>query len=329
MIETFFATLTPILTLFICIAVGFTIRKTNIVDRDAGKTVSKLVTWVFCPALNFITMASNFTIETLGTHGINFTLSICGVAVALIIAIPLSKVFVKENSPERGIYAYALAFANNGYMGDPLVLMILGEQAFAFYKLFTLPINMVIYSWGMAQLVPQSAKKGNFLKNLINAPLIAMLLGMAFGITGLGAYLPEFFRKSLDTLKVCMGPGAMLVAGFTIANYPIKEILTKRKVYLATLLRLTLIPAILIGIVFLVKTALSSILGIFINNNPLYLLFFASASAIGLNTVVFPEAYGGDPKTGAAMAMISHTLSVLTIPIMYALLNFVFGPAAF
>ena len=121
----------------------------------------------------------------------------------------------------------------------------------------------------------------------------------------------------------------MLVAGFTIANYPIKEILTKRKVYLATLLRLTLIPAILIGIVFLVKTALSSILGIFINNNPLYLLFFASASAIGLNTVVFPEAYGGDPKTGAAMAMISHTMCVVTIPLMYSLLTLVFGPAAF
>lgn len=329
MIETFLATLTPILTLFVCIAIGFTVRKTNIVGRDAGKTVSKLVTWVFCPSLNFITMASNFTVDTLSTHGINLTLSIFGVAVALIIAIPLSKVFVKENSPERGIYAYALAFANNGYMGDPLVLMILGEQAFAFYKLFTLPINTVIYSWGMAQLVPKNAQKGSFLKNLINAPLVAMLAGMAFGITGLGAYLPEFFRNSLDTLKVCMGPGAMLVAGFTIANYPIKDMLTKGKVYVATLLRLTLIPAVVIGAVFLAKTALASILGITISNNPLYLLFFASASAIGLNTVVFPEAYGGDPKTGASMAMISHTLAVLTIPIMYALLTYLFGPAVF
>ena len=43
--------------------------------------------------------------------------------------------------------------------------------------------------------------------------------------------------------------------------------------------------------------------------------------AILIAVVVFPAAYGGDPSTGASMALISHTLSVLTIPVMYALLN--------
>ena len=33
-----------------------------------------------------------------------------------------------------------------------------------------------------------------------------------------------------------------------------------------------------------------------------------------------PAAYGGDTSTGASMAMISHTLCVITIPLMYALL---------
>ena len=44
---------------------------------------------------------------------------------------------------------------------------------------------------------------------------------------------------------------------------------------------------------------------------------FAFAAPLGLNTIVFPAAYGGDTKTGASMAMISHTLSVVTLPIMY------------
>ena len=39
--------------------------------------------------------------------------------------------------------------------------------------------------------------------------------------------------------------------------------------------------------------------------------------ALGLNTIVYPAAYGGDTKTGASMAMISHVLSVITIPLMY------------
>ena len=51
----------------------------------------------------------------------------------------------------------------------------------------------------------------------------------------------------------------------------------------------------------------------------LTLALFAYATPLGMNTVVFPAAYGGETKTGASMAMISHTLSVVTIPLMYLL----------
>ena len=54
-------------------------------------------------------------------------------------------------------------------------------------------------------------------------------------------------------------------------------------------------------------------------------IFFA-AMPLGLNTVVFPEAYGGNPETGASMALISHTLCIVSIPLMYALMTLLFGP---
>ena len=44
-----------------------------------------------------------------------------------------------------------------------------------------------------------------------------------------------------------------------------------------------------------------------------------------MNTIVFPEAYGGDASIGASMTLISHVLCVITIPIMYALLVEVLG----
>mgnify|MGYP003291693748 CR=1 FL=1 len=112
MLETFFAALTPILTLFICITAGFTVRKANIVDRSAGKTLSKLVLWIFCPAQNFSAMAKNCTTQTLSTHAVNIILGCCAVVISILIAIVLSRLFVRKKSPERGIYAYALAFAN-------------------------------------------------------------------------------------------------------------------------------------------------------------------------------------------------------------------------
>lgn len=38
---------------------------------------------------------------------------------------------------------------------------------------------------------------------------------------------------------------------------------------------------------------------------------------LGLNTIVYPAAYGGETKTGASMTMISTTLSIITLPLMY------------
>ena len=325
MIATFLATLTPMLTLFLCIAVGFVAAKTKILPDTASKTMAKMETWIFCPALSFMTMVRFCTVDTIATHGTNVIMASISVACAMAIAIPLSRLFVREKGMERGIYAYALAFANSGYVGDPIVLALFGEEGLAYYKLFCLPLSIVIYTWGISVMTPHSEEKGGAWKRLLNAPTIALIVGIAVGLSGLGEYLPVFVTSSLDTLKACMGPVAMLLAGVTIAKYDFFGMLKKKKVYVASVLRLTILPAVLITVLFGVKTLANTAFGLSIGNDVLFLCFFATAAPLGLNTVVFPEAYGGNPETGASMAMISHTLCVISIPLMYALMVAIFG----
>ena len=322
----FLATLNPMLTLFLCIAVGFVLYKCKILPEGSGAVIAKLETWVFCPALSFMTMLRFCTLSTIREHAINVLLGACYIAVAVAIAIPLSCVFVRKKSPERGIYRYALAIANSGYLGDPVVMSLFGDMALSYYKLFCLPLNVVIYTWGMSLLVPHGEKKTNVIKTILNPPTVAMLLGLAAGLLGLEAYLPSFLLSSLDSLKVCMGPGAMLLAGITIARFDLLEMLKNKKVYLATALRLFVFPVLTVSLLFGLKELANALFSLGIGNNVLYLGFFASASALGLNTVVFPEAYGGDPRTGASMALISHTFCVISIPLLYTLLSSLFGP---
>jgi predicted permease len=98
-----------------------------------------------------------------------------------------------------------------------------------------------------------------------------------------------------------------------------------KKVYVATFLRLIVIPAVLVSALFGIKTLAELLFNVTIGNNVLFFCFFATAMPLGLNTVVFPEAFGGNPKTGASMTMISHTLCVISIPLMYALMVAIFG----
>ncbi|MBE6701734.1 MAG: hypothetical protein E7582_07615 [Ruminococcaceae bacterium] len=321
----FLSTLTPMATLFFCIALGFIISKTKALPDNASKTMAKMETWIFCPALNFMTMIRYCNFASLTTHAINIFMACISLTISLTLSIILSRFFVKKKTSERGIYNYALAFANSGYVGDPIILALFGEEALAYYKFFCLPLTILIYTWGISVLTPRNANNASPLKRILNPPTIALFAGIVVGLSGLGNYLPTFCVSALDSLKGCMGPVAMLLAGVTIARYNFLDMLKNKKVYIATGLRLVIIPTILVASLFAVKTLLLSLLNITIGNEVLFLCFFATATPLGLNTIVFPEAYGGNPETGASMAMISHTLCVISIPLMYALMVGIFG----
>lgn len=331
MLPVFLATLQPLLVLFLCIAIGFIVHKAHVLPENSDKVMAKMELWIFCPALSLSTQIRYFTIDTIATNATNMLFAVLCVAISLGIAIPLSRLFVPQDCYERGVYQYALAFANLGYMGDPLVQALFGDAVLAYYKIFTLPLSVVIYIWGISVLTPKEYKQGNPLKKVLNFPTIAMLIGMIIGLSGLGGVggfmdtkLP-FLMKTLDTLKACMGPVAMLLVGFKIAQYNLPAMLKNKKIYIATALRLFVLPAVIIVCLFGVKELCNLVFFFNLSNNVLFLAFFATATPLGMNTVVFPEAYGGNPETGASMAMISHTLCIITLPLMYALLTALFG----
>ena len=306
--------------------VGFTLRRTKILPDNAGQVMARLETWVFCPALSFTVMATYFRRDTVVKHATNILLSVILMCVALVVAIILARVFVPKKCYDRGVYSYALMFGNFGFLGDALVLALFGTSVLAYYKLFSLPLSILCYIWGISILVPKGEGKSGvkgLLKKVFNPPTVGLLLGVIVGITGLTDYLPEFATMTLDSLKVCMGPVSMLLAGFTVAGYPLMRTLKKKKVYIATALRLVVLPVLLITVMYGV-VSLFGAFGFVTGNMAILFAFFAYAAPLGLNTVVFPEAYGGDPETGASMALISHTLCVLTIPVLYTLLVNIF-----
>ena len=258
MLQTFIYTISPVIMLFIFMTIGFVLVKSKILSHDSSKTLAKLETWVFAPALSFMTMANSFTVPKLAEHATNLMFSVILAVLVLILGISIAPLFVKEKCYERGIYQYALAFANLGYMGDPLVQALFGEDVLGAYKLFCLPLSIAIYTWGIGVLTPGS---GNgiraVLKRALNFPTLSMLAGMLVGITGALDYIPDFAVNALNLLKACMGPVAMLLAGTIVAKYNFVRLLKNKKVYFASVLRLSILPALIIAILYGVKILLS------------------------------------------------------------------------
>ncbi len=312
MLQVFSATLSPMLMMFACMVIGFILNKKKICPDNTVTVLSKLETFVLCPALSFKTFSQYCTVQSIQQNYKLVLYCLLAFAVAVALAYLLSPFFTKKDY-SRNVYKYALAFGNFAFMGNAIVPAILGEEALFQYMLFTLPLNVAIYTWGLTILIPRT-EKTNPLKNLLNLPMLSMVVGAVLGLTGLAGYVPAFVQQTMSGLGSCMGPIAMVLTGFVIGNYSFKTLLSDKKVYIASVLRLFVFPAVYI--------LLLKLLGA--DSVAMTMCLFAFATPLGLNTVVFPAAYGGDPSTGASMAMISHTACVVTIPVMYALLtNFI------
>lgn len=310
MFQVFLATLSPMLVMFACMVIGFILNKKKLCPPNTTTVLSKLETYVLNPALILNTFSKYCTVSSLKEQYQLVLFSALAVILAVGLAYALSPLFAKKGY-NRHIYHYALAFGNFGFMGNAIVPAILGGDSLYTYMLFTLPLNIGVYTWGLTILIPKTEKRQNPLKNLLNAPVMAVVIGAVLGLSGLTAYLPRFLTDTFSGLGSCMGPIAMVLTGFVIGDYPFKQLLSDKKIYIASVLRLFILPT---GFILLLK-----LLGA--DSVTLIMCLFGFATPLGLNTVVFPAAYGGDTATGASMAMISHTACVITIPVMYALLT--------
>ena len=309
MLDTFLATLNPMLVMFACILIGFVLRKIRLVPDNTGTVLSKVENYIFMPAQVMATFMAYCTVESLSANYRFSLYSILCIVVSMAMGVPLSNFFSRDGK-NRGVYRYALVFANFGFLGNSLVPQMLGQEYLYPYLLFTLPINTWAYLWGMNQMIHGEGEKSNPLKRLLNPVIVSLFAGAIMGLTGIAKMLPQFVTDLLGNLSACMGPVAMLLTGFIIGGYDVKQLLSDKKVYAMTALRLTVLPAVLLAVAWLCGGDLPV----------LTMVLVAFGAALGLNTVVIPAAYDRDTRPGASMAMISHVAAVISLPLMYALL---------
>ena len=311
MLVVFKSTITPMLMMFSCIIIGYVLNKLKLLPENADTVLAKLETCVLVPAINISTFMNYCTVESLVSYRSLVIVSSVLIAVAIGLSYPLSKIFSKD-SYQRNVYKYALTFGNFGFLGNAIIPIVMGEEFLYPYLLFTLPLSAMCYIWGLGILIPNGNHKKSAWKNLLNPGVISIPIGAVLGLVGAQSIVPSFIKLSLSNLTSCMGPIAMILTGFVAAKYSFGKLLKKPFVYLATLFRLVILPVIFLVTLYLLKTDALVI----------KMCLFAFATPLGLNTVVFPSAYGEDASTGASMALISHTLCVITIPLLYSAVTY-------
>ncbi len=323
----FLSTLNQMGVLGLYMVIGFVIAKLGVVEKSSTKVLSKLENTIFLPALVLYTFVQNFNLATLFS---SWQLLLFSLGVELII-IPIAIFSAKLASKDgfiRRMYTYGLCFSNFGFMGNAVVQSLFSATFYQSYIIFTLPLWTIIYIWGVPNLLiekdenaPAESKKQKFIKSvkpLLNPMFIALIIGAIIGITGLGEILLSlnggkgiFLTQVIKVCGDCMSPIAMIMTGITFAFIDIKKVLGDISIYAVTILRLLVYPLALGGIAYLVSSFIVPI------DDTIFKCFVISlAMPLGLNTIVIPAAYGRDTSVPAGMALVSHALSIATIPLI-------------
>ena len=294
-----------IINMFFFMGIGYVFRKKNILDIYAGGAISRLLVNVFMPAMVIRSFSQNFKPEVFSEKAMIVLFS-CGVlVVTAILSVYLAKIFSKDKLT-RGIYIYSLTIPNIGYMGYPLIGAIYGEAALLDAMIYCLPYNVYIYTLGIRML--SNRKNSSIMGFLTNPTIIAMFVGAILGLCKV--QLPSVVTGILDTATDCVSPCAMILTGTVFARINIKSVFSDWRSYLASAIRLLIIPIVTLAILRLCKAPENWIL-------PCVAIL---AMPFGVNSVVFPEAYGGDAESGAKVCFMGAILGALTIPIVFALL---------
>ncbi len=303
MLASFKITFSNIIVLFAFIAIGYWLKKSGKIANTFNKGLSNLVVYIFLPFLTFGSMAKNFNVEVLVEK---YTLLIASSALLglfFIIAFIFSRILAK-NQNTRDVYMYSFTFPNASYFGNPLIIALFGELMFFEYMIFCIPVLILTYTFGVYILNPNREFTP---KTLLNPILVSLILGMAVG--ALNIPIPSVIQTVIDTGADCMAPAAMILTGVVFASNDVRKMISNPRVYIACAIKMLLIP--IIAVFVIVRMGISE--------NIATMVIITMTLPTGLNSIVFPEAYGGDSQTGAQLCFVATLTSSVAISFVLAL----------
>ena len=327
-----------VLILFCMMIPGFIIKKFKLGDDKLPLGFTNTILYVTQPAMLIVGFFRPFDTEILKTAAIVMLLSF----IAHGMFYGLSLLFFRR-APEhlKKVYRFSIVFANAGYMGIPLMDMVLGETAAIYasvyiigFNFFAWSIGCLIYTGDRSYISPK--------KMLINAATIPTFIGIFLFIVNAASWLPQgvtgFLTDALGMLKGTVAPMSMMVIGMRLADLKLKGAFKDKYMYLSFALRLLLLPAAVFSVLWLFK-----LIGFFDTTAFTTVLICAATPSAAL-TGMFAERFFPKPDpvlleagdeaasvqqeislsatvTASKIVSISTVISLATMPIVALLLN--------
>ena len=306
-----------VLLLFIMMIPGFIMRKTRLASDGLPLGFTNTILYITQPAMLIVGFFRARDMEILKTAAFVMLLSF----ITHIIFLFAVKLFSRGAEKEtRKVYRFGTVFANAGYMGIPLISMVLGDEAAIYASVYIVGFNFFCWSFG-ALIYSEDKSFISPRKMFINAATIPTAIGIVVFVTNLYSYIPtpvaEFTYEALSMLKDTVAPMSMMIIGMRLADLELKGAFKDKYLYLGLALRLLVFPLGAFGLL-----AVCKLLG-FYNEIAFTVILVSAATPVASATCMFAEKFGSNATAASKFVSISTILSLVTMPIIALLLDVV------
>ena len=300
-----------LLTFIALMLAGYAGARKNILCPGFAKSLSWLVMDVFlsCTILNSVTSGD---LDISGAQLVKVILLLCLVMlISYAFGALGAHVFFKgrENTP---VFELLISVMNSIFIGLPIAEALYGSTAVLYCALSCIPYNLFLYSYGVWRLKSGKALDGGAafrIKDVFTVPFFATLAALLIFIFNI--QLPYILRELISTTASATMPASMIVIGATLGSVKIADGFKERYVYLISLMRLVIVPAVVWFIAGLLSTDAMLV--------ATCTIIAACPSAIVVSILALQNDY--DAAFSSKAVLVTTALSMISLPVWVYILG--------
>ena len=289
-----------VLPLFLCILLGYFLRRIHMVDTPALNTMNKLCFKVFLPIYLFNNIATtNLAAAFNGKLLATAYLGVLAQFLLLMLLIPRPE---KEN-PRRGVLIQAMFRSNFALFGLPLALSLCGTEKVGPTSILvglTVPLFNILAVVSLESFRGGKPSIKKMAKGIATNPLIiASLIGIAFNL--LDFSLPGAVQKSVNDLGGVATPLSLVALGGSFTVSKVKEY--RKQLTIGVLGRLVFSPLLMVSAGILMG----------FRNELLIPLLIMSGAPTAVSSFPMAQQMDGDGELAAGLVVFTSGGAILSM----------------
>ncbi len=295
-----------IIKIFLMLALGFALRKRNVITPELNQGLSDLLLKAILP-INILSSANTtFTAgapkKMLLTAGITFTYYLLTLILMKIISkkLPLS-------DKGKSVFVTMVVFANTGFVGIPLISELYGADGMIYAVIYNLFYQLFFFSYGISLL----DEKGKFSIRSVYTNKVTLISLISIAIFLSPFRFPEAISSTFTSIGSMTVPISMMIIGYNLAGIQLSEILKDAYSYLVSAFRLLIIPFIMLIILKIagVDKYIASV------------CILMTAVPSGSLNAIYSEKHNCEPDYAIRTVVQTMLFMIVTLPVIIILIN--------